>query len=53
MESAGEGRERRVILTTNVGDHVLVDAAHPITVHHREGASHVAHTWRSGMACRH
>ncbi len=32
MESAGEGQERRLILTTNVGDHVLVDAAHPITV---------------------
>ncbi len=32
MESAGEGRRRRVILTTNVGDHVLVDADHPITV---------------------
>ena len=32
MESTGEGRERRLILTTNVGDHVLVDAAHPITV---------------------
>lgn len=32
METVDEGRQRRVILTTNVGDHVLVDAAHPITV---------------------
>ena len=32
MESSGDGRERRLILTTNVGDHVLVGAAHPITV---------------------
>ena len=37
MESAGEGRERRIILTTNVGDHVLVDAAHPITVRDNQG----------------
>ena len=37
MESTGEGRERRLILTTNVGDHVLVDAAHPITVLDNEG----------------
>ena len=37
MESAGEGRQRRLVLATNVGDHVLVDAAHPITVHDNEG----------------
>ena len=37
MESAGEGRQRRLILTTNVGDHVLVDAGHPITVQDNEG----------------
>lgn len=37
MESDGEGRERRLVLATNVGDHVLVDAAHPITVHDNEG----------------
>ena len=37
MESAGEGRERRLILTTNVGDHVLVDAAHSISVEDNEG----------------
>ena len=37
METAGEGRERRLILTTNVGDHVLVDAAHPITVEDNQG----------------
>ncbi|MDE0226536.1 MAG: DUF1285 domain-containing protein [Gammaproteobacteria bacterium] len=37
MEFASEGRERRLILTTNVGDHVLVDAAHPITVENNQG----------------
>ena len=37
MESSGKGRERRIILTTNVGDHVLVDAAHPITVRDNQG----------------
>ena len=37
MEYAGDGRERRLILTTNVGDHVLVDAAHPITVQDNQG----------------
>ena len=37
FESDGEGRERRLIVTTNVGDHVLVDAAHPITVEDNRG----------------
>ena len=37
MESDGDGRERRLVLTTNVGDHVLVDAAHRITVHDNAG----------------
>ncbi len=37
MEYAGEGRGRRLILTTNVGDHVMVDEAHPITVEDNEG----------------
>ena len=37
MEFDGEGRERRLVLATNVGDHVLVDAAHPITVHDNKG----------------
>lgn len=37
MESDGEGPERRLVLATNVGDHVLVDAAHPITVNDKEG----------------
>ena len=37
MEYAAEGRGRRLILTTNVGDHVLVDAAHPITVRDNQG----------------
>ena len=37
MESDGKGRERRLVLATNVGDHVLVDAEHPITVNDNEG----------------
>lgn len=37
MESDGEGPKRRLVLATNVGDHVLVDAAHPITVLENHG----------------
>jgi len=37
MESDGEGRQRRIILTTNVGDHVLVGSANPITVLDNQG----------------
>ena len=32
LEQEGEGRAQRLLLTTNVGDHVLVDAEHPLTV---------------------
>ena len=35
MESDGAGRSRRLIFVTNVGDHVLADAAHPIEVEER------------------
>ena len=37
METQGEGRERRILFTTNVDDVVLADAAHPITVEDRDG----------------
>ena len=37
LESDGEGRGRRLVMATNVGDHVLVDAGHPITVHDNAG----------------
>ena len=37
MEAVGEGRQRRIILTTNAGDHVLVDSAHRITVRDNRG----------------
>ena len=32
FETDGEGEERRIVFATNVGDAVLVDAAHPIVV---------------------
>ena len=32
MESDGQGYARRLLFTTNVGDVVLADAAHPLTV---------------------
>ena len=37
METAGEGRARRIVFSTNVGDAVLADAAHPIVVEDRDG----------------
>ena len=35
MESSGEGGARRLLFTTNVGDIVLADATHPLTVAQR------------------
>ena len=35
METLGEGRERRIVFSTNVGDAVLADAAHPLVVEDR------------------
>lgn len=32
METAGRGRERRIVFATNMGDAVLADAAHPLSV---------------------
>lgn len=37
MESQGEGRERRILFSTNVDDVVLADAEHPIVVEDRNG----------------
>ena len=37
METQGEGRERRILFTTNVDDAVVADAAHPIVVEDRDG----------------
>ena len=37
METEGEGRARRILFTTNMGDVVLVDADHPIRVEERHG----------------
>ncbi len=37
METDGEGRERRILFTTNVEDIVLADADHPILVEDRDG----------------
>ena len=37
METDGEGKARRILFTTNVGDVVLADADHPVVVEDREG----------------
>ena len=37
METTGEWRDRRVLFAINVGDVVVADAAHPITVEDRDG----------------
>ena len=37
MEADGEGETGRLLFTTNVGDTVLADAQHPITVEQRAG----------------
>ena len=37
METEGEGRSRRILFTTNMGDVVLADADHPVRVEEREG----------------
>ena len=37
FETEGEGATRRIVFAINVGDAVLVDAAHPIVVKDRDG----------------
>ena len=37
LERAGEGDAQRLLFTTNVGEHVLVDAAHPLQVDDVDG----------------
>ncbi|MCE2424764.1 MAG: DUF1285 domain-containing protein [Pseudomonadales bacterium] len=37
METEGEGRARRILFTTNMGDAVLADAEHPVEVEQRDG----------------
>lgn len=52
MESDGAGRARRLIFATNVGDHVLADAAHPIEVEERAGEPRPYVTVRAGLRAR-
>ena len=52
MESDGAGPARRLIFTTNVGDHVLADAAHPIEVEERAGEPRPYVTVRDGLRAR-
>ncbi|MEQ8484087.1 MAG: DUF1285 domain-containing protein [Pseudomonadales bacterium] len=37
MEVKGEGRNAQLLFTTNVGDHVVADADHPIQVEDQDG----------------
>lgn len=52
LESDGAGRSRRLIFVTNVGDHVLADAAHPIEVEDRAGEPRPYLTVRAGLRAR-
>ena len=52
MESDGEGQARRLIFTTNVGDHVLADANHPIEVLVCAGEPRPYITVRNGLRAR-
>ena len=49
LEVSGEGGDQRLLLTTNVGDHVLVDASHPLAMRETsEGPVPVLHV-RDGL----
>jgi hypothetical protein len=37
LEQDGEGEDQRLLLTTNVGDNVLIDVDHPLRVEDRDG----------------
>lgn len=52
LESDGAGGARRLIFTTNVGDHVLADSAHPIEVEERGGEPRPYVTVRDGLRAR-
>ncbi len=49
LEREGEGREQRLLLTTNTGDHVVVDADHPLQVEDRDGEPAPYVHLRSGL----
>lgn len=52
LDFDGAGRSRRLIFTTNVGDHVLADADHPVEVPVRAGEPRPYITVRNGLkAC--
>ena len=48
----GEGKGRRIALRTNVGDHVIVDAAHPLHVRERGGEPAPYVEVRAGLEAR-
>ena len=52
METEGEGKERRILFATNVGDAVLADAAHPIVVADRDGQPRPYVEVRRGLTAR-
>ena len=52
MESDGGGATRRLIFTTNVGDHVLADAEHRIEVFDAESAPRPYLDVRDGLRAR-
>lgn len=48
----GEGRAQRLMLSTNVGDHVLIDAGHPVRMRVRDGQATPYVEVRAGLEAR-
>lgn len=49
MEVRGSGRDADLLFTTNVGDHVVADADHPLQVDEEDGAPRPYVTVRDGL----
>lgn len=49
LERDGAGDDQRLLLTTNVGEHVLIDAEHPLRVEDRDGEPAPYVRVRNGM----
>ena len=49
MEVKGEGRNAQLLFTTNVQDHVVADAAHPLRVEDQDGEPRPYVTVRHGL----
>lgn len=52
MAREGEGRAQRLLVSTNVGDHVAIDAAHPVRIRTRDGQAAPYVEVRAGLEAR-